>query len=52
VKFSDKGGNALVETVVTYKSLSDLETVINMGMEQGMMATLGKLDDLLLKLHN
>lgn len=51
VKFSDKGDNAVVETVVTYKSLSDLETVINMGMEQGMMATLEKLDELLLKLR-
>jgi hypothetical protein len=39
-----------VETIVTYKSLSDLETVIQMGMEQGMMATLEKLDQLLLTL--
>ncbi|WCT12507.1 SRPBCC family protein [Mucilaginibacter jinjuensis] len=50
VTFTDKGENALVETVVTYKSLSDLETVINMGMEQGMTATLEKLDELLLTL--
>ncbi|WP_315823510.1 SRPBCC domain-containing protein [Paraflavitalea speifideaquila] len=28
VTFTDKGENALVETVVTYKSLADLETVI------------------------
>jgi uncharacterized protein YndB with AHSA1/START domain len=48
VTFSDKGENALVETVVTYKSFSDLEKVIQMGMEQGMMATLKKLDELLL----
>ena len=48
VTFTDKGENALVETVVTYKSLSDLETVMQMGMEQGMMATLKKLDELLL----
>ncbi|WP_114938119.1 MULTISPECIES: SRPBCC family protein [Mucilaginibacter] len=50
VNFTDRGENALVETVVTYKSLSDLETVIQMGMEQGMMATLEKLDQLLLTL--
>jgi uncharacterized protein YndB with AHSA1/START domain len=50
VTFTDKGENALVETVVTYKSLSDLEQVIQMGMEQGMMATLEKLDELLLTL--
>jgi len=52
VTFTDKEENALVETVVTYKSLSDLEAVIQMGMEQGMMATLEKLDELLLALKN
>lgn len=50
VTFTDKGENALVETIVTYKSLADLEQVINMGMEQGLMATLEKLDELLLKI--
>ncbi|WP_347068115.1 SRPBCC domain-containing protein [Flavobacterium sp. WV_118_3] len=48
VNFTDKGDNTLVETIVTYKSLSDLETVIQMGMEPGMIATLEKLDELLL----
>ncbi|SEW44994.1 SRPBCC family protein [Chitinophaga arvensicola] len=48
VTFTDKGENALVETVVTYASLADVEQVIQMGMEQGMMATLQKLDELLL----
>ena len=51
VTFTDKDENALVETIVTYKSLSDLETVIQMGMEQGMIATLKKLDELLLVLN-
>jgi uncharacterized protein YndB with AHSA1/START domain len=50
ITFTDKGENALVETVVTYQSLSDLEKVIQMGMEQGMMATLKKLDELLLNI--
>jgi uncharacterized protein YndB with AHSA1/START domain len=50
VTFTDKGENALVETVVTYKSLSDLEQVVQMGMEQGIVATLEKLDALLLAL--
>ncbi|MHA7129306.1 SRPBCC family protein [Algoriphagus namhaensis] len=50
VKFLDKGENALVETTVTYKSLADLETVINMGMKDGMTSTLEKLDDLLITL--
>lgn len=47
VTFTDKGENTLVETVVTYKSLADLETVINMGMEEGLASTLEKLDELL-----
>ncbi|GHN02489.1 hypothetical protein WSM22_39780 [Cytophagales bacterium WSM2-2] len=51
VTFTDKGENAIVETVVTYKSLADLEMVIKMGMEQGLIATLEKLDILLLALH-
>lgn len=52
VTFTDKEDHALVETVVTYKSLADLETVIQMGMEPGMVATMEKLDELLLKLKN
>lgn len=52
VTFTDKGENALVETVVTYASLADLETVIQMGMEQGLTATLEKLDELLATLNN
>ncbi|WP_143307425.1 SRPBCC family protein [Chitinophaga vietnamensis] len=51
VTFTDKGENALVETVVTYKSLSELEQVMQMGMEEGMKATLKKLDELLLSLN-
>lgn len=50
VKFTEIGDNALVTNVVTYNSLTDLETVINMGMEEGMKSTLERLDDLLLKL--
>ena len=51
VTFGDKGENALVESIVTYKSLTDLETAIQIGPERGMMATLEKLDELLLKLQ-
>lgn len=50
VTFTDKEENAVVETIVTYKSLADLEQVVQMGMEEGMMATLAKLDELLLTL--
>ena len=50
VSFTDKGENALVETVVSYNSLADLEMVIQMGLEQGLKATSEKLDELLIKL--
>jgi uncharacterized protein YndB with AHSA1/START domain len=51
VVFQDKGETTLVETVVTYKSLTDLETVINMGMKEGLTATLEQLDDLIARLQ-
>lgn len=50
VTFTDFGESTVVETVVNYKSLADLETVINMGMKEGMVSTLERLDDLLEKL--
>ena len=52
VSFLDKSENTLVETIVQYNSLSDLEAVIQMGMEQGMTMTLEKLDELLATLMN
>ncbi len=50
VSFHELGENSLVHTVVTYKSLEDLEAVIKMGMEEGMTSTMERLDDLLLTL--
>jgi len=47
VDFSDRGDHTLVETTVTYNSLSDLEAVVNMGMKEGLTSTLERLDDLL-----
>lgn len=47
VTFTNKGGNTIVQTIVQYTSLTDLETVINMGMEEGMKSTLESLDDLI-----
>jgi uncharacterized protein YndB with AHSA1/START domain len=54
VIFTDKAEKTLVDTLVQYNSLKDLETVIQMGMEQGMTMTLEKLDELLeiLKLND
>ena len=51
VTFTDLNSNALVQTILTYKSLADLETVIQMGMEEGLKLTLEKLDELLLVLN-
>jgi uncharacterized protein YndB with AHSA1/START domain len=51
VTFTDKDDHALVETIVTYDSLADLETVIQMGMKEGMIATFEKMDELLENLH-
>ena len=50
VRFNDKDENTIVETIVTYNSLADLETIIQMGMEEGLSSTLDRLDDLLLSL--
>jgi len=47
VNFTDKGGNTIVQSIISYKSLADLETVINMGMQEGMTSTLECLDELL-----
>lgn len=47
VTFSDKGETTLVEVVITYPSLENLETVIKMGMEVGMTMTLDYLDTML-----
>jgi uncharacterized protein YndB with AHSA1/START domain len=50
VTFQEQAENTLVQTVVTYKSLTELETVMNMGMKEGLTSTLERLDDLLLTL--
>ncbi|HQU99961.1 MAG: SRPBCC domain-containing protein [Bacteroidia bacterium] len=52
VTFKDFNALTIVETIVYYNSLQDLETIINMGMQEGMKATLEKLDELLLSLKN
>lgn len=48
VNFTDNDRHTIVESIVQYASLEDLEKVINMGMEQGMMSTLERLDELLI----
>ena len=51
VTFSDLDSHTVVQTIVTYHSLQELETVLNMGMKEGLIATLEKLDELLLTLN-
>ena len=51
VSFLELGENAMVASVITYNSLTDLETVIQMGMKEGLISTLERLDDLLEELN-
>ena len=45
--FADRGERTLLTTEVVYDSPEDLQTVIEMGMEEGMASTLERLDELL-----
>lgn len=47
VTFEPMAENTLVETVVTYQSLNDLETIIQMGMKEGLTMAMEGLDELL-----
>jgi len=47
VTFTESAGRSLVQTIVAYDSLADLETVLQMGMQEGLTATLEQLDALL-----
>jgi uncharacterized protein YndB with AHSA1/START domain len=50
VTFSDRGEHTLVETIVTYNSLEDLEKIMAMGMKEGLTMTLESLDELIASL--
>ncbi len=45
--FEELSDTTLVQTVVTYQSLADLETVIQMGMKEGLSMALDQLEELL-----
>jgi uncharacterized protein YndB with AHSA1/START domain len=47
ISFTELAGHTLVQTIVTYPSLTDLEKVIEMGIEPGLTSTLERLDELL-----
>lgn len=42
--------NTLVHNVVVYKSLADLEVVLNMGMKEGLTIALDGLEEMLAKI--
>lgn len=51
VRFTEDGADAtLVHSRITYASPEDLQTVIDMGMEEGMASTFEKLDETLASL--
>ncbi|HTJ94144.1 MAG TPA: SRPBCC domain-containing protein [Pararobbsia sp.] len=50
VAFTDAKEHTLVTTVVAYNSADDVQKVIDMGLKEGLTATLERLDELLLTL--
>jgi uncharacterized protein YndB with AHSA1/START domain len=51
VTFTDEGARTLVTTVVQYASAEALQAVIDMGVKEGMISTLERLDELLVALQ-
>lgn len=47
IKFTDNGNSTLVECLVTYDDLAQLETIIKMGFKEGMEVAMQGLEDLL-----
>ncbi len=47
VTFIDKGEHTVVETVVKYDSLNQLEMVTQMGVKEGLTSSLNRLEKLL-----
>ena len=51
VSFTDAQERTLVTTLVQYDSAQDVQKVIDMGLQQGLTATLERLDELLVVLQ-
>lgn len=51
VTFIDKDENTLVKILASYKSLADLEAILQTGMKEGMISCFEKLDELLATLR-
>lgn len=50
--FEPVNDHTLVQTIVTYPTLKDLETVLNMGMKEGLTMAMEGLDEVLSNLTN
>jgi uncharacterized protein YndB with AHSA1/START domain len=50
VTFTDKGESTLVENLITYDDLAQLEMTIQMGFKEGLTAAMEGLDELLVTL--
>ncbi|HOI32878.1 MAG: SRPBCC domain-containing protein [Bacteroidales bacterium] len=48
--FTDNGENTIVKTISTYNSLNDLETVIKMGVKEGLTIAIRGLEELITQL--
>jgi uncharacterized protein YndB with AHSA1/START domain len=47
VELTERDGGTRMVTTTTYASAEDLEKVLAMGMEEGLTAAIGQIDDLL-----
>jgi uncharacterized protein YndB with AHSA1/START domain len=45
--FEEKGDHTLVTSLVVYQNLAELETILQMGLQEGLTLALGNLDELL-----
>jgi uncharacterized protein YndB with AHSA1/START domain len=52
VTFTDKGNNTLVEFIIKYPDLAQLETTIQMGFREGLAMAMEGLDELLPSLRS
>jgi uncharacterized protein YndB with AHSA1/START domain len=47
IKFTENEGSTLVDSLLTYNSLSDLETILGYGFKEGAMAGINQLEELI-----
>lgn len=47
VSLEDAGGRTRMTMTATFRSLEDMERLLEMGVEDGLRAALGQIDDIL-----